>query len=52
MFFKKSVIKFVYNAYLEGFSVEEIAFKWRLRKMGEISFRDINSIIDDVNSTM
>jgi hypothetical protein len=49
MFFKKSVIKFVYNAYIDGLTVEEIAFKYRLYKKEEIGFDEINSIIDDVN---
>lgn len=57
MFFKRKIIIFVYNAYIDGLSTEEIYFKLRLfkpggYKMGKFDFNDINSIINDVNSIL
>jgi hypothetical protein len=53
MFFKTEVVLFIYNAYLESLSVEEIAFKTSLNEeIGEMSWEDINEIIDSVNRTI
>jgi hypothetical protein len=53
MWFKTEVIIFVYNAYIDGLSVEEISLKTRYcEDIGEISHEDINSIIDDINLTI
>ena len=52
MFFKKKIIIFVYNAYVDGLSLDEIAFKFRIWHKYEISFEDINEIIDLTNTAL
>ncbi len=52
MFWKEEIVIFIYNNYIDGFSVEEIWFKLRLFGFDEISFEEINEIIDDVNSVI
>jgi hypothetical protein len=50
MWYKRKLVIFIYNSYIDGLSTEEIYFKLRIvYKMEKLNFDEINSIIDDVN---
>lgn len=55
MFWKKKIVKLVYNAYIDGLTVEEICDKFKYiyykRSGGNytLSEKEVNEIIDGIN---
>jgi hypothetical protein len=53
IFIDRDLIRFIYNSYIEGLSVEEIYFRLQLKEEPKnLNFNEIDSIIDDVNLIM
>lgn len=49
MFWKKEVLIFVYNSYIDGLTTDQIALNYRIWFDDDIKFESIEQIIDEVN---